>query len=99
PPPRLHLFPYATLFRSNPSLRKAMTMRYAIALYMSSVLGSGVLVLHGLAAQIAGPASLVAWIALSLISYPLAYTFASLSARRPRSEEHTSELQSRGHLV
>ena len=62
-----------------------MTMRYAIALYMSSVLGSGVLVLPGLAAQIAGPASLVAWIALSLISYPLAYTFASLSARRPES--------------
>jgi amino acid efflux transporter len=62
-----------------------MTMRYAIALYMSSVLGSGVLVLPGLAAQIAGPASLVAWVALSVISYPLAYTFASLSARRPES--------------
>jgi len=62
-----------------------MTMRYAVALYMSSVLGSGVLVLPGLAAQIAGPASLVAWVALSIISYPLAYTFASLSARRPES--------------
>ena len=60
-------------------------MRYAVALYMSSVLGSGVLVLPGLAAQIAGPASLVAWVALSLISYPLAYTFASLSARKPES--------------
>jgi len=69
----------------NPSLRRAMTMRYAVALYMSSVLGSGVLVLPGLAAQIAGPASLVAWVALSIISYPLAYTFASLSARRPES--------------
>jgi amino acid efflux transporter len=52
---------------------------------MSSVLGSGVLVLPGLAAQIAGPASLVAWIGLSLVSYPLAYTFASLSARKPES--------------
>src|SRR2546422_2478980 len=62
-----------------------MTMRYAVALYMSSVLGSGVLVLPGLAAQIAGPGSLVAWIGLSIISYPLAYTFASLSARRPES--------------
>lgn len=69
----------------SPALRKAMTMRYAVALYMSSVLGSGVLVLPGLAAQIAGPASLVAWIALSLVSYPLAYTFASLSARKPES--------------
>ncbi len=66
-------------------LRKAVTMRYAVALYMSSVLGSGVLVLPGLAAQIAGPASLIAWVGLSLASYPLAYTFASLSARRPES--------------
>ncbi len=62
-----------------------VTMRYAVALYMSSVLGSGVLVLPGLAAQIAGPASIIAWIILSLVSYPLAYTFASLSARRPES--------------
>ena len=66
-------------------LRKAVTMPYAVALYMSSVLGSGVLVLPGLAAKIAGPASLIAWIALSLASYPLAYTFASLSARKPES--------------
>jgi amino acid efflux transporter len=60
-------------------------MRYAVALYMSSVLGSGVLVLPGLAAQIAGPASILAWILLSVASYPMAYTFASLSARRPES--------------
>ena len=69
----------------RPSLRKAVTTRYAVALYMSSVLGSGILVLPGLAAQIAGPASLIAWIGLSLASYPLACTFASLSARRPES--------------
>ena len=66
-------------------LRKVVTTRYAVALYMSSVLGSGVLVLPGLAAQIAGPASLIAWVGLSLASYPLAYTFASLSARKPES--------------
>ena len=67
------------------ALRKAVTTRHAVALYMSSVLGSGVLVLPGLAAQIAGPASMIAWIGLSLVSYPLAYTFASMSARRPES--------------
>jgi amino acid efflux transporter len=54
-------------------------------MYMSSVLGSGVLVLPGLAANIAGPGSLIAWVALSLASYPLAYTFASLSARKAES--------------
>jgi amino acid efflux transporter len=66
-------------------LRKAITLRHAVALYVSSVLGSGVLVLPGLAARLAGPASLVAWVFLSLASYPFAYTFATLSARNPVS--------------
>jgi amino acid efflux transporter len=67
------------------SLQKTITLRHAIALYVSSVLGSGVLVLPGLAAQIAGPASLIAWLVLSLASYPFAFTFGSLSARNPES--------------
>jgi amino acid efflux transporter len=60
-------------------------MRHAVALYVSSVLGSGVLVLPGLAAGLAGPASLLAWALLCLASYPFAFTFASLSARNPES--------------
>jgi len=66
-------------------LRKTITLRHAIALYVSSVLGSGVLVLPGLAARLAGPASLLAWAVLCLASYPFAWTFASLSARNPES--------------
>jgi len=69
----------------EPQLRKEITLRHAVSLYISSVLGSGVLVLPGLAARLAGPASLLAWIGLSLASYPFAYTFATLSARRPES--------------
>jgi amino acid efflux transporter len=68
-----------------PGLRKVITLRHAIAMYVSSVLGSGVLVLPGLAAQIAGPASLVAWVTLSIASYPFAWTFATMSARNPQS--------------
>jgi amino acid efflux transporter len=67
------------------SLRRAIKLRNAVALYASSVLGSGILILPGLAAKIAGPASLIAWVFLSLASYPFAYTFATLSARRPES--------------
>jgi amino acid efflux transporter len=70
---------------STKDLRKAITLRHAVALYVSSVLGSGVLVLPGLSAKIAGPASLIAWVLLSLGSYPFAYTFASLSSRKPES--------------
>ena len=70
---------------SGPRLRKAITLRYAVALYVSSVSRPGILVLPGLAAHIAGPASLLAWAILSLLSFPFAYTFASLSARNPES--------------
>lgn len=50
---------------------------------IGAVLGTGVLTLPALAAQVAGPASLVAWLALVLISIPLAATFAGLGARHP----------------
>jgi amino acid efflux transporter len=66
-------------------LKRVITLRYAVALYISSVLGAGVLVIPGLAARAAGPASLLAWGLLSLASYPFAYTFSGLSARNPES--------------
>ncbi len=53
------------------------------ALYIASVLGTGLLVLPGLAAEVAGPASIVAVIAVLVLSVPLAGTFAVLAARYP----------------
>ncbi|MBD8022176.1 APC family permease [Microbacterium gallinarum] len=53
------------------------------ALYIASVLGTGLLVLPGLAAEAAGPASIVAVIAVIGLSIPLAGTFAVLAARYP----------------
>lgn len=67
------------------SLRKVITVRHAVAIYVSSVLGAGILVTPGLAARSAGPGSLLAWVLLSAASYPFAYTFASLSARKAES--------------
>ncbi|WP_240665920.1 APC family permease [Agromyces sp. LHK192] len=55
----------------------------AIALYIASVLGSGILALSGLAAAAAGPASIIAVAAVLLLSIPLAGTFAALAARYP----------------
>jgi amino acid efflux transporter len=70
---------------SAPALRRVITLRHAVAIYVSSLLGSGIFVIPGLAARIAGPASIASWILLSLASYPFAYTFAKLSAKRPES--------------
>lgn len=53
------------------------------ALYIAAVLGTGILVLPALAAQVAGPASLLSVGALIVLSIPLAGTFAVLAARYP----------------
>lgn len=39
---------------------KTITFRHAVAIYMASVLGGGILVLPGLAAQVSGPSSIIA---------------------------------------
>src|SRR5438309_726411 len=70
---------------SSSGLHRVITLRHAVALYVSSLLGSGIFIIPGLAARIAGPASILSWIILSVASYPFAYTFAKLSARRPES--------------
>jgi amino acid efflux transporter len=53
------------------------------SLYVASVLGTGILVLPSLAAQVAGPASLISVAAVLLLSIPLAGTFAALASRHP----------------
>lgn len=60
-----------------------MTVSQGTALSVGAVLGTGVISMPALAAAVAGPASLVAWVALIVLSAPLAWTFAALGARHP----------------
>jgi amino acid efflux transporter len=55
----------------------------ASALYIAAVLGTGILALPGLAADAAGPASILAVSIVFVVSIPLAGTFAALAARFP----------------
>lgn len=69
---------------SNVATRpRALGLPQGIALYVGAVLGSGILFLPGVAADTAGPASLLAWIALIVLAAPLALTYATLSTARP----------------
>ncbi|MDN8010258.1 amino acid permease [Burkholderia multivorans] len=61
----------------------SLTIFQGAALYIGAVLGTGVIALPALAADVAGPASLLAWAALVVLSAPLAATFAALGARYP----------------
>ncbi|MDT0343059.1 APC family permease [Streptomyces sp. DSM 44938] len=60
-----------------------LTAAQGTAMYVGAVLGTGVISLPALAAEAAGPASLLAWLALVLLSAPLAGAFAALGARHP----------------
>jgi amino acid efflux transporter len=73
----------ALLVSEPETLTKSIRLREGVFMYVGSVLGSGILVTPAIAASIAGPASLVAWILLSLLSYPIGYTFGVLAATYP----------------
>jgi len=68
---------------ATPATHGKIGLPTASALYIAAVLGTGMLVLPGLAADVAGPASVVAVAAVLLLSIPLASTFAALAARYP----------------
>ena len=62
---------------------KSIGLFQGIALYIAAILGSGVLFLSGSTASIAGPASILSWLIVIFISFPLAFSFASLARRYP----------------
>src|SRR5439155_14845327 len=86
-PLRSHLFPYTTLFRSltPAALRGPAPITFA---RMAAPFPQGV-------RTTAREANRRGWAAMIFSSG----TATSVSIPRRRSEEHTSELQSRGHLV
>src|SRR2546422_8661570 len=96
PPPRSPLFPYTTLFRS-PSPRGALTPPAGLfSAFRSQVredsmakLAIQTLPAQGRAFEVTRQVALIVGASL----------FVALCARVSRSEEHTSELQSRLHLV
>src|SRR5919198_4258736 len=53
------------------------------ALYIGALIGPGLLLVPALAAEAAGPASVLAWALLLVLSAPLAITFAALGVRHP----------------
>src|SRR3712207_8117638 len=88
-PPRSTLFPYTTLFRSACGL---------VGLREASACSSQA---SGLASSRAGPAAgrRTRYCGGMLVRAPVRRTLAPAAALALRSEEHTSELQSRQYLV
>jgi amino acid efflux transporter len=60
-----------------------LTVTRGAALYIGALIGPGLLLVPSLAADAAGPASIIAWAGLLILSAPLAVTFAALGVRHP----------------
>src|SRR2546425_7862853 len=84
-PPRSTLFPYTTLFRSPPSMRRRAARSIGLVAVGASLLAAGYALFSR--RPVADP------------SGEAAHSIAVLPFVNIRSEEHTSELQSLAYLV
>jgi amino acid efflux transporter len=66
-----------------PTLRKHLTVADGFALYTTAVLGQSLIALPSIAARQAGPWSILIWLGLSVLSYPMARVMAELGVRYP----------------
>lgn len=64
-------------------LKKSITWLQGTALTIGAVLGSGILVLPAIAAEMAGPASLLSWLLMGLFSLPMVITIGLMSSQYP----------------
>jgi amino acid efflux transporter len=64
-------------------LKRSISWGQGAAMAVGSVLGSGILVLPAITAEQAGPASLISWVAMSLLAIPLALTLGRLATKVP----------------
>src|SRR5215475_2185308 len=75
--------PMATTSANRPATAQNLTIPRGAALYIGAILGPGLLLLPGLAAAEAGPASILAWLALLLLSGLFAAVFSALGRHNP----------------
>ena len=70
---------------ADPQLRRSLTWVHGTGMAIGSVLGSGVLILPAITAQAAGPASILSWLLMSALAFPVAVTLGNLGARHPHA--------------
>ena len=73
----------ALTVKNQPGAPQHLTTSRGAALYIGALLGPGLLLLPGLAAAEAGPASIIAWLALLILSCLFAAVFSALGRHNP----------------
>lgn len=70
---------------NSTKFKPILKLPHVTALYIGAVLGSGILILPGVVAEVSGPASLLAWGLMAIVVIPMALTIGLLSARHPNA--------------
>jgi len=71
--------------QNSTKFKATLKLPQIVALYIGAVLGSGILIIPGIAADVAGPASLLAWGVMIVLVLPMALTIGLLSAKYPNA--------------
>ncbi len=66
-------------------LKRVLSSKAILLITINSIIGSGLFILPGIAAQKAGPASIISWVILSLIALYTAICFSELVSMFPTS--------------
>src|SRR5690554_7678485 len=98
--------------KNNKELLRTLGLKDAVGIGLGAIIGAGIFVVTGIAAGVSGPAFIISLLIAGIVASFNALSSAQLAAIYPqsggtyeygyrllRSEEHTSELQSRPHLV
>jgi amino acid efflux transporter len=70
---------------ADPQLKRTLSWVQGTAIAIGAVLGSGILILPAITAEQAGPASILSWILMSLLAFPLAITLGLIGAKHPHA--------------
>jgi amino acid efflux transporter len=73
------------ILQNSVEFKATLKLPQVIALYIGAVLGSGILIIPGVAAEIAGPSSLISWGIMTVLVLPMALTMGLLSAKHPNA--------------
>lgn len=68
-----------------PELKRVLGFKQLVLLTLNAMMGTGIYFLPGVGARIAGPASLISWVILSIIALYVAMCFAELTSMFPKS--------------
>ncbi len=66
-------------------LKRVLSYRQLVLLTLNAMMGTGIYFLPGVGARVAGPASLISWLILSVIALYVAMCFAELTSMFPKS--------------